>query len=208
MSERDNMNLTPEELRIQASLRGLGEVRADDAFREKLRQQFVSGELVVSGEDVAAEQTDESATPVRTGRSRRPWVYAALPAIAAVLIVVILSRPAPDWQLADVRGTGTVTVNGHTADAADPAAVAELIAPEARIAVPAGVQVDFVLGKVMVVGIAGPADFTLPANPAEGSYAYQATVHDGEFRIKTGVTGFCLAAGDGIRMADITICLG
>ena len=48
MRGHDDMNLTPQEQRLQDSVRGLGEVRADDAFREKLRQQFVSGELAES----------------------------------------------------------------------------------------------------------------------------------------------------------------
>jgi len=194
MNERDNMNLTPEELRLQKSVRGLGEVRANDAFAEKLRQQFVSGEIEIATE--TTDPTDPTKTtettespkvvelPVRPRRSRRYLV--ALPAIAALLAIVFLGGGDPVWKLEDVRGTGTVTINGQTAAAADHAAVAKMIAPEARISVPEGVQLDVVLDGVLVVGIAGPADFTLPANPEDEPYLYQATIHDGEFRIKTG----------------------
>ncbi len=186
MSERDNMNLTPEERRLQESIRDLGEVRADDAFVAKLREQFVSGEIVGSAETTDAEPATVSVLPTRTRRSLRPWAMAALPAIAAVLIFVIFGAQDPVWQLEDVRGTGTVTVNGRSVQATERAAVAALISPEARISVPEGVQLDVVLDGVLVVGVAGPADFTLPANPTEGPYVYQATIHDGEFRIKTG----------------------
>ncbi len=189
MSERDNMNLTPEELRLQKSVRGLGEVSADDAFREKLRQQFVSGEIAAEA-TASTATTPEPAAPrivaLPTGSRRPGRLLAVVAAIAAVFAVVFLNSDGPAWELKDVRGTGTVTINGQTAEAADHEAVAGLITPEARIAVPEGVQLDVVLDGVMVVGVAGPAEFTLPANPDDGPYLYTATIHAGEFRIKTG----------------------
>lgn len=180
MSERENMDLTPEQQRIQASLRGLGEVRADDAFRARLREQFVSGELAADSGAAAEVVT----LPRR--RPRRAWAMAALPAIAAVLVIIFLGGRDVVWQLEDVRGTGIMSVNGHEVKADERSAVAGLIGSGARIAVPAGVEVDVVLGKILVMGVAGPADFTLPDSPQEEPYLYQATIHEGEFRVKTG----------------------
>jgi ferric-dicitrate binding protein FerR (iron transport regulator) len=189
MSERDNMDLTPEERQLQQSVRDLGEVRANDAFRAKLREQFVTGEFAETAETPTAE-TPAAETPKIVElppqrRSRRRFL-AVLPAMAAVLAIVIFSGDDPEWKMADVRGIGTVTVNSQTVDVTDSDAVANLIVPSARISVPEGVQLDVVLDGVMVVGVAGPADFTLPDNPDGDEYAYAATVHRGEFRIKTG----------------------
>jgi len=193
MSERENRDLTPEELRMQESVRGLGEVRADDAFGEKLRQQFMSGEIAATTETTETEAGAEASEPeaprivnLPEQSRRRRRLLAVLPAIAAVFAIIFFNSGDPVWQLEEVRGTGTVTANNVTVDAADSEAVANLIAPEARISVPAGVQLDIVLDGVMVVGLAGPADFTLPANPQDKHFAYQATVYEGEFRVKTG----------------------
>jgi ferric-dicitrate binding protein FerR (iron transport regulator) len=182
MSERDNMGLTPEQRRIQDALRGLGEVRADDAFRAKLREQFVSGELAAPS---AAEAAPEVVTLPRR-RRRGAWAVAALPAIAAAVAFIFLGGRDVVWQLEDVRGTGLVSVNGQEVVAEERSAVAELIGPGARVAVPAGVEVDVVLAGVLVMGVAGPAEFTIPDNPQQEPYLYQATVHAGEFRVMTG----------------------
>lgn len=186
MSERDDRNLTPEERRIQEFLRGLGEVRADEAFRANLRQQFLSGQIAG-----AAAIPDDEPVSVPAGRrpARRPrrrLALAVFPAIAAALFVIFLGGKDLSWQLQDVRGTGSVTVNGQTVATSDSEAVADLIVPEARISVPEGVQLDVVLDKVLVMGVAGPADFTLPADPNRKPHVHQATIYGGEFRIKTG----------------------
>ncbi len=197
MSERDNMNLTPEERQLQQSVRDLGEVRANDAFREKLRQQFISGEIA-AGEDSSEAGIDAPAKivemPLETEpnnlepkkRRSRKRMWAIVPAMAAMLAIVIFSDNDPQWTMEDVRGSGVVTVNGETVDVSDRAAVAKLITPTAHIAVPEGVELDVVLGRVLVLGVAGPAEFTLPGNPSHDDYAYETIVHQGEFRIKTG----------------------
>lgn len=191
MSERENMDLTPEEERIRESLRGLGEVRADEAFRARLRAQFVSGGLAAdSGTEspTAADPAAPAPAPrvVALPARRRRWPLILVPAIAAALTVIFLGGGDPTWQLQDVQGTGSITINGQSADAGDRAAIAALVVPLARISVPEGVQIDLVLDGVMVVGVAGPADFTLPDAPKDKDPVYAATVHEGDFRIKTG----------------------
>jgi hypothetical protein len=107
-------------------------------------------------------------------------------AIAASLAVIFLGGGGSAWHLLHVRGEGTVVVNGVAAETVDLAALARLVTAEARLVVPAGVEIDLVLDGVMVVGAVGPADFTLPARPSREPYVYQATVTAGDFRIKTG----------------------
>lgn len=184
MSERKDMNLTPEELRIQASLRGLGEVRAENAFREKLRQQFVSGDF--------AETVDpaEAAAPAPVvdlpRRKRRSWGFAVVPAIAAMLAIIFLNGSDPSWELSAMRGEGSLSINGVEVASADFEAVADLIKPEARIVVPEGLEVDVLMDGVIVLGVVGPMEFTVPTEPQKEPFNYSVVVHHGEFRIKTG----------------------
>lgn len=179
MSERDNMDLTPEELRIQEDLRGLGEVRADAAFQAKLREQFTSGDIdTSSGTAPAAEVVP---MPKRSTR----WAWVAVPALAAVLAFVLLSGGGdPTWKMQDVRGTGTVTAEPFVIQADDREQVADFVEPGARLALSEGVELDIILDGVVVFGAVGPADFTLPEDDAEGPYVV--TVHEGEFRTVTG----------------------
>lgn len=198
MSEREHKDLTPaDEQRIQASLRALGEVRADAAFAARLREQFQAGTIpVASDPDLAAAATPGPEAPAQTAPPRvvelprrrfgRRWSLVALPAIAAALAIFFLGGGDPRWQLEDVRGVGDITVAGRTVASTDRTGVADLIEPGARFEVPAGVELDIVLDGVMVIGVAGPAAFTLPLNPREAPFAYEAVVESGEVRFKSG----------------------
>ncbi len=187
MSERDNMDLTPEERQLQDAVRGLGEVRADDAFREKLRQQFMSGEI-----DAEGPSTESAGEPVAEDnivempRRRHGGRWGALIAVAAALAIIFLNQGAATWELQNVRGQGTLAINGQEVSATDRDAVAALIAPQMHLVAPEGVELDVVLGKVMVVGVAGPVDAVMPDLPEGDPRVFQVTVNTGEFRIKTG----------------------
>ena len=179
MSERNDMNLTPEERRLQEAIRGLGEVRADEGFRDRLREAFVSGDIDAGGPDAPA---DNVVHLERAGRRR--WWLAAVPAAAAVLAFLLLAGGGPTWTLTSVTGTGAIVVNGQEADAGDADRLAELIEPEARLVVPATAELELILGEVMVVGIIRDSDVTLPA--AAGSGPMIATVTRGELLVRTG----------------------
>ena len=69
MSERNDMNLTPEELRLQQAVRGLGEVRPDDSFRDRLRAELMVSEetikQLVAANKLVLERVDaDTATQV------------------------------------------------------------------------------------------------------------------------------------------------
>jgi hypothetical protein len=198
MSRDNDMDLTPEQKRLQSSLRELGEVRADEAFRAKLREQFVTGAIAGSTAESTAESTIESppadapAEPLRVVpspvKSRRwgTWSLVAAPAIAAVLVFLVLGHGDAEWELQDVRGSGAITINGESVDTSDRDALARLIVPEARIAIDEGAELDVVLGNVLVTGVVGPSEFTLPTEQSQEPHLYAFTVLKGEFRIKTG----------------------
>ncbi len=186
MSERNDMNLTPEERRLQEALRGLDEVRPDDAFRERLRSEFISGEM--AGEiDVRDDggPLDNIVPLDRGGNRRRLWV-AAVPVLAAILAFLLLTGGDPSWELKSVTGSGAILVNGQSVDAADVDRLAELIVPEARIVVPATAELELVLGDVMVFGIIRDSDVTLTTGPDRNHATLTSTVTNGELLVKTG----------------------
>lgn len=172
------MNLTPEQERVREVLRGLGQVPADPAFRERLKREFVSGEI--AGQKVLQLDT-------------RPGVLgwfgrAFLPLAAAVAAVVIffLLTPGPVWKFKDITGQGLVAVNGVKVDAADVETLARLISPGARITIPDGVVLDLIAGDVLLLEVNG-GEATVPHNPGRrprGELTSEVSI--GELRFKTG----------------------
>jgi ferric-dicitrate binding protein FerR (iron transport regulator) len=186
MSERNDMNLTPEELRLQEAVRGLGEVRPDDAFRERLRAEFVSGEIENQENAEGEAPAEDNIVPLdRGGNRNRLWV-AAIPVLAAILAFVFFMGGDPGWELKSVTGTGTIAIDGQTVDAADFDAVADLIEPGARIVVPATAELELILGDVMVFGIIRDSDVTIPAAKSGDGATFTANVTHGELLVKTG----------------------
>jgi ferric-dicitrate binding protein FerR (iron transport regulator) len=195
MSERDDRNLTPdEEGRLEAALRGLGEVRADEEFRAGLRARFTAGTLETaapSAESVDADPT-VSAPPAevrplpRRRRGPRPWAMAALPAIAAVLALVIFGGGGPRWRLLTISGEGDVTVADRTVSAADRGDLTDLMVPGSRVALSDDVTLDLALGDVMVLGAAGGTEFVLPAKPGGSPPRYAVRVVRGDLMFKSG----------------------
>jgi hypothetical protein len=176
------MNLTPEELRLQEAVRGLGEVRADDAFRERLRAEFVSGDIDAQG----GTPTGDNVVPLDRGGNRGRLWAAAIPVLAAILAFVFFMGGDPDWELKSVTGTGTITVDGQAVAAGDFDAVADLIEPGARIVVPATAELELILGDVMVLGIIRDSDVTIPAAKSGDEATYTSNVTHGELLVKTG----------------------
>ncbi len=173
MSERQDMNLTPEERRLQEAIRGLGEVRSEDAFRERLRGQFISGNF---GEVV----------PLEKKSNRRLLWGAAVSSLAAILAFLVLFNGDPVWTLHSVTGTGSIVVNGQPVDASDFEGLKDLVQPGARFVVPATAELELRLGRVMVFGIIRDSDVTIPARTDNNQPIHTATVTGGELLVKTG----------------------
>jgi hypothetical protein len=182
MSDRNDMNLTPEELRLQQAIRGLGDVSPEEAFQERLRAQFISGEIDAQDE----EGTADNVVPLKRGGNRRRWLAAAIPALAAIFAFLILSGDDPSWTLRSVTGTGSIQVNGQTVDAADFEQLENLVEAGARFELPATAELELVLGEVMVFGIIRDSDVTIPAELGDLETIYTATVDHGELLVKTG----------------------
>jgi ferric-dicitrate binding protein FerR (iron transport regulator) len=157
-------------------------VRPDDAFRERLRAEFISGDIDLQDD----APTKDNVIPLDRGGNRRRLFVAAIPVLAAVLGFFLFVGGDPGWELKSVTGTGSIEVDGQSVDAAYFDQLADLIKPEARIVVPATAELELVLGEVMVFGIIRDSDVKIPAGPGEKGTTYTATVSHGELLVKTG----------------------
>ncbi len=173
------MNLTPEQERVRNALRGLGMVPADTAFRERLKREFVSG-------DIARQKVLELETrPGLLGWLGRAFLPLAAAALAVVMFIIL--TPGPVWELRGITGQGLVAVNDVKVDAADVDTLARLIKPGARIIVPEGVALALIAGDVLLLELDEGAEATVPQNPGRGSDAVMLSeVAIGELRFKTG----------------------
>jgi hypothetical protein len=173
------LNLTPGQERARDAVRALGQIPADTAFRERLRREFVSGDI--------ARQT---VLTLDTRPGILGWLgRALLPAAAAALAVAMffILAPGPAWQLKDISGQGLVVVNGVQVDAADVQTLARLIRPGARIRIPQGVVLDLIAGDVLLLELDEGADATVPQNPGRrAGEVMLSEVAAGELRFRTG----------------------
>ena len=130
MKDRD-MNLTPEEKRVQEAIRDLGVVDADEAFRERLKRDFVRGTI------------EERQGPLGYRVAFRPaWQIAFLIAAAVTAGFLLFWARGPSWKVHAVLGKGKITVNGQMVDSDASGRLAELIQPRAKIQVSEGTALD------------------------------------------------------------------
>jgi len=174
MSDERHGDLAEKDRRIREAIRSTDEVRADSAFRERLRRQFSSGTI--------SEPSGQPAESAARGVPRWAWLLA--PAAAVIVIVaLLLPKPEPTWS---VYGEGQVEIDGQTLSMDDPQTIARALSSGWSVRVLGGdlhLRLDDRLILLLTEGI----DATLPAPPgrdAEGPLVSE--VRDGELRIKTG----------------------
>jgi len=177
MTDERHTNLNADE-RIQETIRSAGDVRADTAFRERLKREFVDGTL------------SESAAPQEKPRTRRlsPWWWAMAPAAAAVLLFALLwPRPASTWDVQAVVGEGRVEIGGQTLASDEPTLVARVLEAGGRVHVLEGAALDLRLDDRLLLGLDEGTDVTLPVlTERDAPGPLVAEVHHGELRIMTG----------------------
>ncbi len=173
------LNLTPGQERARDAVRALGQVPAAAAFRERLKQEFVSG-------DIARQKV----LKLDTRPGFLGWLgKALLPAAAVALAVAMffILAPGTSWKFKGITGQGLVAVNDVKVDASDVQTLARLIKPGARIVVPEGVALDLIAGDVLLLELDEGADATVPQNPGRGAGEVMfSEVATGELRLKTG----------------------
>lgn len=175
MKDRDD-NMTPEEQRVREAIRNVDPVRADPAFREKLKRDFVSGAL---RERKASARPRFFLFPA--------WQFASLlvAAVAAWFLVQVFQ--APSWQIHAVLGKGSIRVGDHQADVSDFDPLADLVRPGARVRVDGEAALDIRAGDAILIELAGGSDVTLPEAPRRWlAKPLESVLHAGEIRLKTG----------------------
>ncbi len=178
MSHERNDILRPEEARAREALRSLAPPRADAAFRERLKRDFVTGRI-----------GERRALQLPVAWHRRPvWRLALVPAaLALVAVSVWMADRGPGWTVMAFQGEGAVVVDGVTFPLARREALARALGPGARLAVPAGVEVELASTSGVVVQVTAGTEFTLPATPGRWfRRTVTGAVRRGEIRVTTG----------------------
>jgi len=202
VSESNEPRLTPEAERARDALRAAPAPRADAAFRERLKQDFVSGAIEVTGSRVRRLRPNgngDGPRVVRIGRSgrsaggrRRPvpafaWVAASFAAVAAIAVVFSALNRGPTWWVTAARGDGSVLVNGQSVALDDRDAMRRLLVPGAEIELTGNAELDLCSNGVVSVQLAPGTRMTLP--PPPGRWVNRRTelyARSGELRVTTG----------------------
>jgi ferric-dicitrate binding protein FerR (iron transport regulator) len=176
--ERHNPN-TEQERRVREAIRSSGELRADAAFRERLKREFSSGTIV------------EPAAPREDSRTRSfpRWAWVLVPVAAVLLLFAyFLPRtPAPAWSIQAVYGEGSIEIDGQSVATGESERLATALLAGGHVRLPDEVGLDLRLDDRMILALDAGSDATLPA-PAEldAHGVLIAEVHDGEAHIMTG----------------------
>jgi ferric-dicitrate binding protein FerR (iron transport regulator) len=176
MSEPRDPALTPEEERVRDAVRALGAPAANLAFRNRLRNDFVSGRV--------------GGKPVPTGAPGPGWWtrWVALPAAAAILVVaLVLVNRGPALTLVRAAGEGTAWVNAVEIPVADHDALTAALRPGATLKLNPTTTVDVRFDHVLMFQASPGTEWTIPNSPGRwmGSTA-RCLVRVGELQVMTG----------------------
>jgi hypothetical protein len=154
-------------------------VRADPAFRERLKHAFVTGS--VAGRTPAA---------ARAGAHPRGWGlwWVLAPAAAAALLALFaVANRGPAWTIAAGRGGGTLWVDGVPVPANDVVELARHVRAGATLRLSPDGEVDLVCAGELALQVTAGSEMTIPEPPGRWlRRTVRATVERGEVRFVTG----------------------
>jgi hypothetical protein len=180
MTDERQTNGAEQERRIKEAIRSTGDVRADTAFRERLKREFINGTI------------PEPALPQEEPRAHRLhlWWWVLVPAAAVVLLFALLlprPTPSPAWAVQAVHGEGKVEIDGQILALDEPVPVARALGSGGQVRLVDEVSLDLLLDDRLLLQLDEGADVTLPVPPERGTRdTLISEVHHGELRIKTG----------------------
>ncbi len=175
MKDRED-NMTTEEQRVRDAIRDVSLVRADPAFRERLKRDFVSGDI-----------RDQKASARPRFFLFPAWQFASLlvAAVAAWFLVQVFQEPS--WQIHAVLGKGWIRVDNRQADVGDFEPLSDLVRQGARVRVGGEATLDIRGGDAILIELAGGSDVTLPEAPRRWfARPLESVLHTGEIRLQTG----------------------
>lgn len=188
----DSERLEPEAERARQALRSCPPLRANASFRERLKQDFVTGAIQVTRtkdrRPRASGQDRVAAIPER--RRRVPalvWVGAGLAAAAALVIVFGALNTGPTWWITAARGEGAVLLDGQAVDLQDRDAMRRLLVPGVEIETAGDAELDICSNGVLALQLAPGTQMTLPPQPARWiGRRMELHARAGEIRFTTG----------------------
>jgi len=190
VNERPDDRLTEEAERARRVLLDAAPPRAGSAFRERLKDEFVTGAIEVSGTREARGRARRKTLPIYglRPRSRAPvWIAASVAAAAALTIVIGTLNQGTKWLVTGVRGEGMVAVDGEQVSLSDRTALNRLLVPGAEVKIPDGVEIDLVSDGAMALQLTRRTDLTLPPPPARWINRHtEVHVRYGDIRVTTG----------------------
>jgi hypothetical protein len=180
MTDERHTNLGEQERRIRESIRSSRDVRADTAFRARLKREFIGGTI----SEPAVRQEESRA------RGLPRWWWIPIPVAAVVLLLALLlprPTPTPTWSVQAVHGEGRVEIDGQILAADEPALVARALGAGGRVRTLEEVSLDLRLDDRLLLALDEGTDVTLPGLRERGAPGPMISeVHHGELRIKTG----------------------
>jgi hypothetical protein len=163
---------------IARQVRDLPPVEADSEFRRSLREAFVHGRIGPSGHPAGGAPPQA----VRSG-----WRLLLPLAAALVGVALFAALRATPLRVVDLRGTGTIRVDGHEIASTDREILSRAVHPGAVVEVGDGVTLDLQVPRFAVYELTPGTRMTLPPAPRRWTRAALAcSLHTGELRLATG----------------------
>ncbi len=187
--DSDAERLGPEAERARTALRECPPLRANAAFRERLKRDFVSGAIEVThgkGRRVPAS----GIASFEKRRRRVPafvWVGAGLAAAAALVIVFGALNTGPNWWVTAARGEGSILLDGQAVDLQDRDGMRRLLVPGVEIETAGDAELDICSNGVIALQLAPGTRMTLPPQPKRWiGRRMELHARAGEIRFTTG----------------------
>ena len=173
-----NENFRPEELRARDALRALAPPVAEAAFRERLKREFVAGDVV------SRIDWPPAGAASRFGIRR----YAGVLALAATLALALITfNRSPGPSAFGGSGQGFVSVDGRQMATSDLTAIGELLHGGAKVTLGDGAILDLAYAGNMSWRLFPGTTVTLPDAPGRWfGRAVSAHVEIGEVSVRTG----------------------
>ncbi len=177
MTPHEDDPLTPEQDRVRVAVRALPAAEADTEFRARLRAQFTRG---------AFAGVQPTIVPLSL-RARPVWLGTALAVAAGLVLGVMLFNQGPAWQIARVRGEGTVLVGDRMLSLRDVRNLTAALAHGGRVRLPADAELDLVAPGAIAMTLSSGSDVDVPRAPGRWFQRNaHAVVRAGETYITTG----------------------
>jgi hypothetical protein len=193
--EERESELSPAEQRARVALASAPVERADREFRDRLKRDFVSGAIEVTGAKErrrvavwrGARAIAGTRTPRRVYLPPAAWVGVSLAAAALLTIVFGALNQGPRWWVTAARGDGAVRIEGQTVALDDRDALRRLLVPGAEVETGPNAELDLCSSGVLALQLAPGTRMTLPPPPARWiGRSDELWVRAGVLRVTTG----------------------